>query len=242
MSVKNKSSELSVRFDNDVYVKPEVRVDNCGRPNMYLRFHLRGPDNSCFFQGTWDNGLSRAWKIPGSNRGKLNDLHWVLFKWNDSMDFEQLPRHYRELISDSCFFFEQCLNEVMRQINKACYEETRKLREENEYLKGQIRCRSNNRKRRSKYVYLMKHSNGFVKIGFSTNPRAREKTLQAEDPRIEMLGFFAASNDVERKLHQIFADLRVRGEWFRLEERHVDWILTLKPQKAKARKRKSVAI
>jgi hypothetical protein len=158
------------------------------------------------------------------------------------MDFEQLPRHYRELISDSCFFFEQCLNEVMRQINKACYEETRKLREENEYLKGQIRCRSNNRKRRSKYVYLMKHSNGFVKIGFSTNPRAREKTLQAEDPRIEMLGFFAASNDVERKLHQIFADLRVRGEWFRLEERHVDWILTLKPQKAKARKRKSVAI
>jgi hypothetical protein len=28
----------------------------------------------------------------------------------------------------------------------------------------------------------------------------------------------------ERRLHQIFADLRKRGEWFDLDDHHVEWI------------------
>lgn len=79
-------------------------------------------------------------------------------------------------------------------------------------------------KARERYVYLMRHTNGLTKIGFSSNPKAREKTLQAEDPRLEMICYFQADMDVERRLHSIFQELRVRGEWFRLEERHVEWI------------------
>ena len=75
------------------------------------------------------------------------------------------------------------------------------------------------------FVYLMKHSNGLTKIGRSKNPQTREKTLQAEDPRLEMIFYCEACKYIERRLHQIFNSVRVRGEWFRLMAHHVDWIM-----------------
>lgn len=77
------------------------------------------------------------------------------------------------------------------------------------------------------FVYLMRHSNGLIKIGFSRNPQSREKTLQAEDPRLEMIFSVESERSTERRLHQIFDSLRVRGEWFRLAARHIDWIVFL---------------
>jgi hypothetical protein len=76
------------------------------------------------------------------------------------------------------------------------------------------------------YVYLMEHVNGLIKIGSSKNPRARERTLQAEDPRLEMIFCEQAEAAMEKRFHEIFADLRVRGEWFRLDQHHIDWIKT----------------
>lgn len=75
------------------------------------------------------------------------------------------------------------------------------------------------------YIYLMSHTNGLTKIGKSVDPKAREKTLQAEDPRLEMIFYHPGWYGLERRLHKIFADLRVRGEWFKLEDRHIDWIM-----------------
>lgn len=74
------------------------------------------------------------------------------------------------------------------------------------------------------HLYLMRHSNGLTKIGKSINPQSRERTLQAEDPRLSIV--FVASNKgcYEKALHCIFADLRKRGEWFDLDEHHVEWI------------------
>lgn len=79
----------------------------------------------------------------------------------------------------------------------------------------------------SAFVYLMRHTNGLVKIGYSRNPRNRERTLQAEDPRLEMIHCFRSGRHVETRLHKIFSDLRIRGEWFSLEDRHIDWIVSL---------------
>ena len=73
-------------------------------------------------------------------------------------------------------------------------------------------------------LYLMRHSNGLTKIGRSVQPKAREKTLQAEDPRLEMILCVEGQGHREKTLHRIFDELRVRGEWFRLEDRHVEWI------------------
>ena len=75
------------------------------------------------------------------------------------------------------------------------------------------------------YVYLMRHVNGLTKIGFSKNPLVREKTLQAEDPRLEIIFTSESTIATERRLHQIFGDLRRRGEWFDLKPHHVDWIM-----------------
>jgi hypothetical protein len=70
----------------------------------------------------------------------------------------------------------------------------------------------------------MRHTNGLTKIGRAVNPEAREKTLQAEDPRLEMIFSSDGIGHYERKLHQVFADFRKRGEWFDLDEHHVEWI------------------
>jgi len=74
------------------------------------------------------------------------------------------------------------------------------------------------------FLYLMRHANGLTKIGRAVNPSAREKTLQAEDPRLEMIFSADGIGHHERRLHQIFADLRKRGEWFDLDDHHVEWI------------------
>jgi hypothetical protein len=73
-------------------------------------------------------------------------------------------------------------------------------------------------------LYLMRHSNGLTKIGRSVKPKAREKTLQAEDPRLRMIFCVNSIGVYEKRLHQIFADLRKRGEWFDLDDHHVEWI------------------
>jgi hypothetical protein len=75
------------------------------------------------------------------------------------------------------------------------------------------------------FLYLMRHTNGLTKIGRSKNPQKREKTLQAEDPRLEMIFQCEANEFVERRLHKIFDSVRVRGEWFNLLPHHVEWIV-----------------
>ncbi len=75
-------------------------------------------------------------------------------------------------------------------------------------------------------IYLMRHGiNGLVKIGKSTNPSLREKTLQSEDPMLEKIchsGWVDPS--METNLHRHFSELRVRGEWFNLSDSDIDYI------------------
>ena len=66
--------------------------------------------------------------------------------------------------------------------------------------------------------------NGFYKIGISSNPGVREKTLQSQEPEIELLFYSEGSYEDERTLHEIFVEKRVRGEWFSLDERDIDFI------------------
>jgi hypothetical protein len=83
------------------------------------------------------------------------------------------------------------------------------------------------RKEEDCFVYLMRHANGLTKIGLSKYPQARERTLQAEDPRLHMIFYTAGTKETESRLHSIFHSARVRGEWFDLQEHHVDWIVFL---------------
>lgn len=85
------------------------------------------------------------------------------------------------------------------------------------------------------YVYLMVDTtNGYHKIGISNNPEYREHTLQSEKPTIELLAAkqFPSriiASAIESALHSTFIEKRVRGEWFKLNEKDVtDLKLTLK--------------
>lgn len=71
----------------------------------------------------------------------------------------------------------------------------------------------------SGYVYLIAEQHGLVKIGKATDPDARLESLQAVIPYPLVLLLTIPAVDfhrLERELHQRFASLRVRGEWFRL--------------------------
>lgn len=74
-------------------------------------------------------------------------------------------------------------------------------------------------------VYVMvDHNTGFYKIGRSVKPKVREKTLQSEKPTIDMLFNYPSTNKEEVQLHEMFKDKRVRGEWFDLTYKDLDYI------------------
>lgn len=70
---------------------------------------------------------------------------------------------------------------------------------------------------RAGFVYLMRDTSlNYHKIGFSTKPAFREKTLQAEKPTIQLEHYWPGTWKAEQYLHTKFKDKHVRGEWFDL--------------------------
>jgi len=81
------------------------------------------------------------------------------------------------------------------------------------------------------YVYLMHDTtNGYYKIGISNKPYYREKTLQSEKPTIELIAskkfpVRKIAESIEKSLHSVYDDKRLRGEWFELDEKDVEHII-----------------
>ena len=77
------------------------------------------------------------------------------------------------------------------------------------------------------YVYLMKSGCGkYHKIGYSTQPKNRESTLQAEDPLLRLIHYQPGDLKYERILHTRYSASRVRGEWFDLSGDDVHEIMS----------------
>ena len=75
------------------------------------------------------------------------------------------------------------------------------------------------------FIYLViDERTGYIKIGQARNPSARERTLQSENPQVAMLLCSLADAELERELHQEFAQYRIRGEWFKLSENDIEHI------------------
>ena len=78
---------------------------------------------------------------------------------------------------------------------------------------------------RATFIYLvLDERTGYIKIGRARNPSARERTLQSENPQVSMIFCSPADAELERELHQEFDQHRVRGEWFKLSETHIEHI------------------
>ena len=69
-------------------------------------------------------------------------------------------------------------------------------------------------------------SNGYYKIGMSNNPEFRESTLQSEKPTIvkvchKKYPSRKIAHAFESALHHVYESKRIRGEWFRLNEKDI---------------------
>lgn len=75
------------------------------------------------------------------------------------------------------------------------------------------------------YVYLLLNKrNNLFKIGRSKSPKYRERTLQAQEPEIEMIITWEAPIIIERQLHKLCEEKRERGEWFNLSFKELNLI------------------
>lgn len=66
------------------------------------------------------------------------------------------------------------------------------------------------------WIYVVQAgSNGPVKIGRTGDVRRRLARLQhANGEELRLIGAWRAPPSMEKELHEDFADLRIRGEWF----------------------------
>jgi prophage antirepressor-like protein len=64
------------------------------------------------------------------------------------------------------------------------------------------------------YIMYDENSN-LYKIGVSKNPKQRESTLSSQIPKIKIILFL--DRNIEKLLHKLFENKRVRGEWFKLD-------------------------
>jgi hypothetical protein len=75
------------------------------------------------------------------------------------------------------------------------------------------------------HIYLMLNKrNNYIKIGKSKKPNFREKTLQAQEPEIEMITFWQAPANIETQLKKQFSEKKQRGEWFKLSFKELNEI------------------
>ena len=80
---------------------------------------------------------------------------------------------------------------------------------------------------RKQSLYLFKNkNNGYYKIGISIHPEQRIRTLQAEEPDIQVIKSWPALGDMEKFWHSHFFDARLRGEWFKLTASQVRYMVS----------------
>jgi len=73
-----------------------------------------------------------------------------------------------------------------------------------------------------RFLYIIHNKrNGLYKIGISINPAFRERTLQSEEPEIEIIETFKGGFELEKQIHSFFAGKRIRGEWFKLNDEDI---------------------
>lgn len=109
--------------------------------------------------------------------------------------------------------------EIKERINKAIYRALCDLPKRKEKNKTKTKIQTDG------YVYLVKLDKHY-KIGISVSPESRlqEFTLlpyPLEDICIEKVVNY---KQVEKELHSFYADKRVRGEWFSLDDKDIDYI------------------
>lgn len=80
--------------------------------------------------------------------------------------------------------------------------------------------------RKKEYVYFIQSiAGGAIKIGLSSNPVERVHDLDAGSPvQLNLIGIMGGGSALENDLHEYFADIRLRREWFYPSKDLLDFI------------------
>lgn len=73
-----------------------------------------------------------------------------------------------------------------------------------------------------RYTYIITDSSGLYKIGSSHDPKKRIKSLAIGNPTISVV--LVIDGDAENELHGMFESQRVKGEWFGLHAKDIEYI------------------
>lgn len=142
-----------------------------------------------------------------------------MISWADNYNINFTDEYYKVAKCIEILYTNKIINK--KQLNDLTYD---LHKERDAYIERQSNDKKLKRKRKSKYkTYLIKNQTGFTKIGKALNPSDREKTLQAEEPTIYL--FAICEKDIETKLHERYNKNRVRGEWFDLSEKQINYII-----------------
>lgn len=123
---------------------------------------------------------------------------------------DDLIKIQRAISNTLAFYKEQNLNQI--ELDALNHEEAeRKLQS---FLQKQELKQSNKEK---VFVYLMRdRKTKLIKIGYSKNPKQREKSLQVANPEIKLIKHYSAFLSDEKQLHKLFSAKKIVGEWFDL--------------------------
>lgn len=99
-------------------------------------------------------------------------------------------------------------------------------------------------------VYFLE-SGPYMKIGFSDNPIARAGTVTRLGKRpddlpfeaeVDLIGWIPGDRKVETKVHKVFADIRVAGEWFWSERKVVEAAIWSDPRGVDMHRMSAIAV
>ena len=144
----------------------------------------------------------------------------------------ECSRRFRQYIFNHHQFeknteFNKFLNFIILQYwKREVYPTTLKYREVQEKEQRRLRKlkeqKIKEKKNLTKTYILKDNTNNTYKIGKSINPLKREKTLQSEKPNLKLIKIF--ENNIEKELHGLYKDCRLRGEWFKLNNVQLEYI------------------
>ena len=116
-----------------------------------------------------------------------------------------------------------CKNNIEKL--KKYYNSKQRIYDTNKLLNKSDKSTYIKKQKTPEVCYIIKNKrNGLYKIGYSSKPLNREKTLQSEEPELESIKIF--KNNHEKELHKIYSKQRIRGEWFDLTNLQVKYICT----------------
>lgn len=162
------------------------------------------------------------------------DKGYLLYTESPYMYGEEIEdrEHFRKLIinkfqKEDKILFNRFINSLIDNYwCRTLYYNTKKAQNERDIKYEKYKHHQIKKIRRIKLEtksYIIKDcNNNTYKIGKSKNPLKREKTLQSEKPNLKLIKIF--ENNIEKELHELYKDCRLRGEWFKLNNIQLEYI------------------